>query len=137
MPLSPEDIEGTHFLVALRGYDKDQVDAFLKEVAAEHRSLLRRVQHVRDRREGDDPFDKLVEQVETVARAAITAAEKIEAGARSEAAELRRRAEAEAEAVRAEAEMLRAEAADLRTRAEAEAETLRVEGAELRRQLER
>ncbi len=42
MPLSPDDIERRQFLPALRGYDRDQVDAFLTEVAEDYRSLLRK-----------------------------------------------------------------------------------------------
>jgi DivIVA domain-containing protein len=35
----PEDIESKEFLVSLRGYDKEQVREFLREVAAEYRKL--------------------------------------------------------------------------------------------------
>src|SRR5712664_3421493 len=39
VPLSPEEIESRDFLVDLRGYDKEQVHAFLKEVAADYRAV--------------------------------------------------------------------------------------------------
>lgn len=38
--MRPEDIENKEFLVALRGYDRDEVREFLKQVAAELRSLV-------------------------------------------------------------------------------------------------
>jgi DivIVA domain-containing protein len=44
MPASPEELESERFLVALRGYDKDEVDAFLKEVATDQRQLLQRLE---------------------------------------------------------------------------------------------
>ena len=40
MALTPEDIESKKFLVGLRGYDKDEVTAFLQEVATDYRSAL-------------------------------------------------------------------------------------------------
>ena len=40
MALTPEDIESKKFLVGLRGYDKDEVTAFLVEVATDYRSAL-------------------------------------------------------------------------------------------------
>jgi DivIVA domain-containing protein len=41
MTPSPDDIEKKRFLVALRGYDRDEVDAFLRGVAADQRQLMR------------------------------------------------------------------------------------------------
>lgn len=37
--MEPEDVEGKIFLTSLRGYDRSEVDAFLKEAAEELRSL--------------------------------------------------------------------------------------------------
>lgn len=44
--LSPDDIEAREFLVSLRGYDRDEVGAFLSQVADEVRSLQARVADV-------------------------------------------------------------------------------------------
>lgn len=42
MPFPPEEIETKRFVPAFRGYDRDEVDAFLRSVAAEYRKLLQR-----------------------------------------------------------------------------------------------
>jgi DivIVA domain-containing protein len=41
--MDPDQIEQTHFLVALRGYARDEVDSFLKDVAGEVRGLRRQL----------------------------------------------------------------------------------------------
>ena len=40
MPFAPHEIENRKFVVALRGYHTDEVDAFLRAVAADYRALL-------------------------------------------------------------------------------------------------
>ncbi len=40
MPLFPEDIENKSFLITLRGYDKDEVRAFLRQVAEEFKAAM-------------------------------------------------------------------------------------------------
>lgn len=42
MPFPPEEIETKRFVPAFRGYDRDEVDAFLRSVAADYRKLLQR-----------------------------------------------------------------------------------------------
>ena len=86
MPLSPEDIEQAHFLVALRGYDKDQVDTFLRRVADEQRTLLRQIRELRSSG-GDESvlFVKFSHRLEAIARAATEAAGRVEAEAAAEA----------------------------------------------------
>ena len=39
MPFAPHEIEHKKFVVALRGYEKDEVEAFLRAVAADYRAL--------------------------------------------------------------------------------------------------
>lgn len=39
MPFTPEEIEAKRFLVALRGYDKEEVESFLASVAADYREV--------------------------------------------------------------------------------------------------
>lgn len=41
MPLPPEEIEFRRFLPAFRGYDRDEVETFLRAVAADYRKLQR------------------------------------------------------------------------------------------------
>lgn len=43
MTFPPEDIETRRFVPAFRGYDRDEVDSFLRAVAADYRKLLARV----------------------------------------------------------------------------------------------
>lgn len=43
MPIDPEEITGKRFVVSLRGYDRGEVEAFLRVVAAEQARLLARV----------------------------------------------------------------------------------------------
>jgi DivIVA domain-containing protein len=43
---TPEDIRGRKFLIALRGYDRDEVHAFLDEVAAGYRELEDRIRQL-------------------------------------------------------------------------------------------
>lgn len=40
MPFSPHEIENKEFLVAFRGYDRDEVRAFLRAAAADYRAAL-------------------------------------------------------------------------------------------------
>jgi DivIVA domain-containing protein len=47
VPFSPEEIEGRSFVVALRGYDREEVDAFLRAVADEQRDLVSRLDQLR------------------------------------------------------------------------------------------
>ncbi|HEX2193263.1 MAG TPA: DivIVA domain-containing protein, partial [Acidimicrobiales bacterium] len=74
MPTSPEEWENKRFLVALRGYDKDQVDAFIREIAEEHRQLLQAFEAHAGASDPQDPFTELGEQVAVIARAATDAA---------------------------------------------------------------
>jgi|GEM_PF-4059673 DivIVA domain-containing protein len=42
MPFPPEEIETRRFVPAFRGYDRDEVETFLRAVAADYRKLLQR-----------------------------------------------------------------------------------------------
>lgn len=117
MPLSPEEIEKKQFLVALRGYDKDQVDAFLQQVSEEHRSLLYSFDSTQ--RDGAialpevDCLDEVGIQITALLKAARVSAEEIRRAAEAEVAgeyaEARRALDA-ARVVREEADRLRSEA---------------------------
>jgi DivIVA domain-containing protein len=93
MPFAPHEIEHKKFVVALRGYQTDEVDAFLRAVAADYRALLE---------EGSAPEPARSEPTSVLAeieRVMGTAREQAE----HEAAEIRRAAEADADAIRAAA----------------------------------
>lgn len=78
MPFAPHEIENKKFVVALRGYQTGEVDAFLRAVAADYRAVL-----------------------ETARLAQEAAADPpVIADAEAAAAEIRRQAEEEARAIR-------------------------------------
>jgi DivIVA domain-containing protein len=105
--LTPEDIERREFLVALRGYDKDEVHRFLAEVAAEYREAVAHPPSVENETAA---FGRLAEDVADIVR---TTAEHSHA--------LRRRVEDESAAMRAAAEQ---DAATTRANAERDAAEL-------------
>ena len=112
MPFAPHEIENKRFVVALRGYQTDEVEAFLRAVAADYRAVLGAA---------GEPAESLVEiRLETermlqFAREAEDTRQKAE----QEAAELRRLAQEEATALR---ESAARESAELRATTNREAE---------------
>lgn len=48
MPVPPEEILGKRFLVTMRGYDRAEVDAYLRTLAAEQTRLLGRIQRLEE-----------------------------------------------------------------------------------------
>lgn len=42
MPFPPEEIESRRFVPAFRGYDREEVETFLRAVAADYRKLIKR-----------------------------------------------------------------------------------------------
>jgi DivIVA domain-containing protein len=98
VPFSPEEIESKEFLITLRGYDKDEVNAFLRAVAADYRSALSR--------QGTDvvvpssSYEALGAEISTVLSTAKQSAETIRRRAEDDATELRRRAEEESRSLR-------------------------------------
>jgi DivIVA domain-containing protein len=103
MPFAPHEIENKRFVVALRGYSTDEVDAFLRAVAADYRAALEKEppqnghQSVELVAEIDRVLSSTREEAEEEAR-------KIVAAAKQEAADLRSAVEREAEAFYAEIE---------------------------------
>lgn len=98
MPFAPHEIENKRFVVALRGYQTDEVDAFLRAVAADYRAALEGSQN------GSQPAtsDELVAGIERVLGSSRETAEReaaeIRAAAERDAAEIRAAVESEAEA---------------------------------------
>jgi DivIVA domain-containing protein len=121
----PAEIRNVSFQVAVRGYDRTAVDAYVKRVnrlIAElevSRSPQSAVRHA---------LDRLGEQTTGILQQARESAEKLTAGAREEAEESIASARAEAEQIvadaRAEASRLRAEAEESIASARAEAEQI-------------
>lgn len=105
MPLTPDDIERRQFLAALRGYDREQVDAFLAEVAEDYRTLIQKMGLLRTHQPPGDQTDSkqlqgLGEHIEKVLQAAAASARDIRASAEEEVTRLREEARRELEAGR-------------------------------------
>ena len=98
MPFTPEEIESKEFLITLRGYDKDEVNAFLRAVAADYRSAMSR-QGV-DVSVPSSSYEALGAEISTVLSTAKQSAETIRRRAEDDATELRRRAEEESRQLR-------------------------------------
>jgi cell division initiation protein len=131
MPLSPEDIQNKGFSVTLRrGYEKEEVDGFLAEIAEAYREMVRAVSQAQ---EAADPYRNVGDEVTEILRAAKRSAEGTKTKAEQEATsvckladdkarEIREKAHKEAEAGLREA---RREADSLRLQAERHAVDLR------------
>jgi DivIVA domain-containing protein len=135
--MSPEEIENARFTVTVEGYDKDEVEVFLKGVAADYRSLHRQIPDSSDRpyydvgREvGDllqhahDSALHIKKEAQEEAAVLLQDAQRTSKRAREEAAQMTKRAEKEASVVREEAyaaaERYREQAEKARRLAEAE-----------------
>jgi DivIVA domain-containing protein len=130
----PPEIRDVSFRAAVRGYDRDDVDAYVKrvnrvvaelEVSSSPRAAVR---HALDR-VGDQVhgiLQRARETAEEITRAALEEADEITARAKAEAADIVVNASTEADASRGEAASIvaaaRNEAAEHLRRAEAEAE---------------
>jgi DivIVA domain-containing protein len=151
--LTPEDITARSFLVSLRGYDRDEVHAFLAQVADQLRDLQERIDELEEAlttpapASAPDPapvaapaaapaaptsttdlFAQIGQETQRILEAAQTAGDelrrKAEADAEAELREAHAEAERELEAARAEAERERTTA---RAEADRELKTARAE----------
>ncbi|HZT64171.1 MAG TPA: DivIVA domain-containing protein [Acidimicrobiales bacterium] len=132
MTITPEEIEHKQFMPAVRGYDREEVDAFLRAVAADLRRLTGELEQASERASAveRDSYDRLGTEVANILRSARDAADATTEEARhaaertlGEAAEeadrIRREAQAEAERLRAEADDALRAAMDGRARVDA------------------
>lgn len=162
MPFAPHEIETKRFVVALRGYQTDEVEGFLRAVAADYRAALeaasgeteksaaliaevdRVMSNALEQAKLEDPRAEWVaelQQIMATTREAVHAdAEATRAAALAEAAEIRESAHADAREIRASAHT-QANVAELRLAAQAHARELReaaeAEAAEIRAQAAR
>ncbi len=116
MPLTPDEIRQRQFEVTRRGYDREAVERFRDEVAANADELARALDDFRGRL-GQLGIDQLPDLGEELSRVAADVGTILE-DARRAATDMRRRAEEDAARWRAEAET---EAAAARAEAEREA----------------
>src|SRR5438270_7655859 len=106
---SPEELESRSFVFVRRGFDPDEVSAFLRAVAEDIRRLQDELATVRAEAKAQaEPLDGAMADAVAVMQAARESAAKIEAQAEQRSLERIRRAETEAERrlerARAEAE---------------------------------
>jgi DivIVA domain-containing protein len=90
MPLTPEEIKGHTFRVNLRGYDRDEVDAFVQRIAADYEAAIAAIASAAD------PYGSVGQEVSTVLRTAKESAERLRRDTDEEVKALRQRAVDEA-----------------------------------------
>ncbi|HYI46251.1 MAG TPA: DivIVA domain-containing protein [Actinomycetota bacterium] len=98
MPFSAEEIRGKDFLLTLRGYDKEEVRAFLEAVASDYKALADTARAGED--VPNDAYEQLGREVGSVIQAAKQSASDMKRQAEGDAAELRMRADKEAARIR-------------------------------------
>lgn len=132
MSLTPEEIRSKDFLVAVRGYDKEEVEAFLGSVAEEFAAMRERLADAWADGQGGpspgpDPFAGLGDQVASIMRTAADGAAQVRSDSDREAAAVR------AAALRESAQVTEAAQAELEAanelRAEAEQQAAQVRAA--------
>ena len=123
--MTPEDIERRDFFVGLRGYDRDEVDAFLTEVAAQHRALLDELERYRNGAEATpapvDPISDVGASIAAILRTANEQAEQIVSQAHARAEETQQQAEQIVSQARARAEEIQQQAEEHATHLRQEA----------------
>jgi cell division initiation protein len=112
-PLTPEEIRGADFSIALRGYDRREVEAFLQDVAEEMADL--KETSARSYQAAGEQLGELLQQSKDVA-------DKLLLDAQNEAATLLQKAAAEAAGIREDADVY---AKEVREQVDAEAESSR------------
>jgi DivIVA domain-containing protein len=127
MPFAPHEIENKKFVIALRGYQTAEVDAFLRAVAADYKAALDGAKRSLEEAaaEASEPRE-LVAEIERVMGSARAQAEQ-------EAAEIRGAAERDAAEIR---EAVEQEAEAAYTQIARQAETLQRIESRLRQQLQ-
>src|SRR3954453_1858259 len=94
MPFSPDEIQNKEFMTTLRGYDKDEVQAFLGAVAGDYRSALE------TRGTAPASFESLGQEVGSILQAAKDSATRLTVESEREAATTRKRIEEQSTALR-------------------------------------
>lgn len=129
MLFSPEEIASKDFLTTLRGYDKEEVRAFLRAVSADY---ARAVDAAQTHGATGASFESLGSEIAQLLQNAQDAADHLRQEAEEEAGELRRRAQERARAVHDAATesanrlMKEAEQRAVEVRARAETETTEI-----------
>ena len=111
--VTPEAIERADFPTALRGYDKEEVDAFLQEVAAEHRKLAAAASSATTG--ADKPYQRFGQDVGELLQQAKDFADRLKQRGEEEAGRLREEAK---KAARETKERTKKEAEEIKASAE-------------------
>jgi DivIVA domain-containing protein len=98
VPFTPEEIDSKEFLITLRGYDKDEVKAFLKAVAADYRAAVDSAAPPPEA--PGNAYEALGKDIGQVLQVAKQSADHLKKKAEEEATSMRRRAEEEANTLR-------------------------------------
>jgi DivIVA domain-containing protein len=99
VPFTAEEIENKEFLITLRGYDKDEVKAFLRAVAADFKASADSPGEVPDAG-GGNAFEALGADIGHVLQVAKQSADSVKAKAEGDSTAMRKRAEEEAKSLR-------------------------------------
>jgi DivIVA domain-containing protein len=128
--LTPDQLENVSFTTTLRGYDRDEVDAFIKNVQV----ALKEVERQRSERlythmgeEIGNLLQHAKDSAEEIKQEAESDAARMRADAETDAARKRDEAQADAHTMRADAQ---ADASNMRTEAEADAASTRTKANE-------
>lgn len=110
MRISPQDIRQQQFTVKMfRGFDPQEVDAFLEDVADDYETLLKECQLLREQLATQEERQRGVSELEKALQDTLVTsqrlADEVKAAARREADELRSAATHEAELIVREAEL--------------------------------
>jgi cell division initiation protein len=110
MRISPQDIRQQQFTVKMfRGFDPQEVDAFLEDVADDYETLLKECQLMREQLAAQEERQRGVAELEKALQDTLVTtqrlADDVKAAARREADEVRSAAKHEAELIVREAEL--------------------------------
>lgn len=114
--LTPDQLENVTFTTTLRGYDRDEVDVFIKNVQAALKEA--------ERQRSDRLYAHMGEEIGNLLQHAKDSAEEMKKEAEADAARMRADAETDAARMRDEAQ---ADAHTMRADAQADAKNMRVE----------
>jgi cell division initiation protein len=110
MRISPQDIRQQQFTVKMfRGFDPQEVDAFLEDVADDYEALLKEVQLLKEQLAAQEERQRGVAELEKALQDTLVTTQRlsddVKAAARRESEELRSAARHEAELIVREAEL--------------------------------
>jgi DivIVA domain-containing protein len=117
-PIAPDQVESASFSTALRGYDRDEVDMFLRRVADD----LREAHRLRS----EKLYESIGDEIGNLLQHARDSADGMTREAEEDSARIRADAEAAAREMRSAAER---DAAQMRSEAESDAATTREQAA--------